>query len=136
MRVVIVTLVIAASTLSAAAAEAQTFAPQGPLTASILAGADLVGPITAAPDLAGDELLFRSRLWPAAVFVARLHPTRSGPLGLYPVPGLCLESAQAFLFVPERVTIADLNGDGLDDLVGTAGTQVQVLIGSGLQACR
>lgn len=123
--------------LAGAAADAQTLAPQAVLPIDVLAGADLVGPITLTPERPGDELLFRSKLWRNVVFVAVPHPTKSGPLGVYPVPGLCVESAQAFALADVAIAVADVDGDGTQDVIGTSPNGVaQVLKGIGLSACR
>lgn len=133
MRVVTFALVLAL----AVPVTAQTLAPQAPAPIDVLSQADLVGPITLTPEKPGDELLFRNKVWRHVVFVAVLHPTKSGPLGVYPVPGLCVEAAQAFASADVAVTIADVDGDGKQDVIGTSATgMAQVLKGIGLSACR
>jgi len=133
MRVLTFALLLVA----AAAADAQTLAPQAATPIDVLAGADLVGPITLTPEKPGDELLFRSKLWRNVVFVAVPHPTKSGPLGVYPVPGLCVEASQAFAQPDVALVIADTDGDGKADVIGTSPNGVaQVLKGIGLSACR
>lgn len=122
--------------LVASAAAAQTHTPSAPVALPVLANFDLVGKVVAAPDLPGDEFLFRAKGWTTAYVVGRLHPSKSGNLGTVPAPGLCLESAIAFTIVPDAVVVLDANGDGKDDLVGTVGTTVQVLYGNGLVTCR
>lgn len=131
-------LLAALAAALATPAQAQTFATTGPVQVDIAAANDLVGPITLTPDTPGDELLFRGRGFLAAtVFVARVHPTKSGPAGVYPVPGLCFEGVQAFQWMtPERLVITDVNGDRIDDVVGISGARVEVLMGIGLSACR
>lgn len=123
----------------AAPVSAQTFQPTAPLALDLLRGWALVGRITLTPDTPGDELLFRFGPWGNVVLVAVPHATKSGPLGVWPGPGVCLEAFQAFDDVAMhegRITIADVNHDGIDDIIGTSGETVQVLYGIGLSACR
>lgn len=114
------------------AASAQTMAGQ----IDVLSGSRLLGKIELTPATAGDELLFQNRIWSSAVFVAKLHPTKSGPGGIYGVGGLCIESAMAFPFVPDTVTIADLDANGIDDIIGIAGAQFHVFLNPALAFCR
>lgn len=133
MRALTLTLAL----LSAAPATAQTFATGTPVTLDVIGQADIVGAITLTPGVPGDELLFRNKVWRHVVFVAVLHPSKSGPLGAFPQPGLCLEPAQAFTAVDVALTIADVDADGVDDVVGTSPTgSVQVLKGIRLTVCR
>jgi len=118
-------------------ASAQTFAPQAPITLDILAGYEPVAKIQASPTRPGDDVLYRNKVWRHVVLVVvPAHPTKHGPNGQYAGPGVCLESAQAFAIFDPVITIADLTGDGIDDAVGTAGGQTQVLTGLGVSACR
>lgn len=112
-----------------------------PVAADILNGYDVVGKITAAPDTAGDEILFRSKLWRHVLMVGRLHPSKSGTHGISNTPGLCLESVFALdlSMFDADIRAMDLNGDGLDDLVATSGGAVQLVMSPGpiaLSACR
>lgn len=130
-------LTFAAVIASAALASAQTFQAQPPAIIDVVGQAELVGPITLTPDVPGDELLFRNRVWRHVVFVVVPHPAKSGVLGVYQTPGLCIESAQAFSEPDVALTIADVDGDGRDDVIGTSPNGVaQVLTGMGLTACR
>lgn len=135
MRATLVALVLFAG----ATVQAQTFQATPPVTLDLLSGWTLVGPITLTPDTPGDELLYRFGPWGNVVIVAVPHPTKSGPFGLWPGPGVCLEAFQHFddtAMHDGRITIADVNRDGIDDIIGTAGAVTQVLFGIGLSACR
>jgi hypothetical protein len=118
---------------------AQTVLPPvtDPLTLTLLAANPIELRLDTTPEIAGDELLFRpSAGWRNVVFIGRWHPTKSGPAGLTAAPGICFEPAMAFSFVPDTITAADVNGDGRDDLIGTAPGQVQAILNAGLQFCR
>mgnify|MGYP000853220935 CR=1 FL=1 len=135
MRIVLLVLVLAAA---AAPAAAQTLAPtQGVVDVDVLGHATLVGPITLTPDAPGDELLFRAAApWDHVVFVAVLHPAKSGPLGAFPVAGLCVEASVALALDAPQITIADVDGDRIDDVIATRGGRAEVVRGIGLAACR
>lgn len=134
MRVATFALVLS---LFAVPLRAQTFQPTLPVTVDVLTGWALVGPITLTPETPGDELLFQGKLWRNLVVVAVLHPTKSGPMGVNPVPGVCVESALGFASPDVALTIADIDGDGKQDVIGTSPNGVaQVLKGIGLSACR
>lgn len=120
----------------ATAAAAQGLTPSAAISVDILRGYELVGPITLTPNTPGDELLFRNKLWRHVVVVAVPHPSKSGVGGLVNAPGLCIEPAQAFAFFEPDLTVADINGDRIGDVVGVKDGQAQVLIGSPLTACR
>jgi hypothetical protein len=130
------TVLAAAFVLVASTASAQALQPFSPISVDILRGYELVGPITLTPETPGDELLFRNKYWRHVVVVAVPHATKSGVGGLIPAPGLCIEPAQAFAFFDPQITIADVNGDGLHDVIGIADGKVQPLMGSRLTQCR
>ena len=120
------------------AVHAQTFTASPLVTVdAIIASSDLLGPVRVSVDPPIEALLFRGRgMVASGVFVARVHPTRSGLMGIDPTPGLCVEAARFFTVPVDTLTIADVNNDKLDDVVGRKGATVQVLYGMGLSACR
>lgn len=134
MRIALLVLVLAAA---AAPAGAQTLAPTQVVDVDVLGHATLVGAITLTPDTPGDELLFRAAApWDHVVFVAVLHPSKSGPLGAVPVAGLCVEASVALALGAPQLTIADVDGDRIDDVLATSSGRAEVVRGIGLAACR
>lgn len=127
-------LVVAA--LSSTALDAQ-LAPTAPISVDILAYARPVGRIVLTPTTPGpDEVLWQQTLVPSVLYITKVHPTKSGILGIVPAAGLCIDQAVAFTIVPDSIAIADVNGDGKDDVIGKVnGSVAQVLYGTGLVYC-
>ena len=101
-------------------------------------GWELVGPITLTPETPGDELLHRLPVLRGIVIVVVPHAPVSGPLGIVPAPGSASNASPRLdaQVLDGALTIADVNGDGIDDVLATSANGVQVLAGIGLASCR
>lgn len=111
---------VAAILLVASTAVAQGLRPMvGDIDVTMLVGtqARLVGSLTLTPDTPGDELLWFNGAFGPFVIVMAPNAPRSGFNGNTPTPGICVEPSIPLPFAPDSITITDVNGDGLSDLV-------------------
>lgn len=92
------------------------------LDMAVLASSHLVGPIKLSPTQ--EVLLFQNKAWRHVLFFGVPHPTKHGVAGSLPGPGLCLDAGPLLPFMPDVVVITDLDNNGAQEIVATAGTLI------------
>jgi hypothetical protein len=97
-----------------------------------------IGKITATPGVPGDEVLYYNGAFGPVLMILVPNAPRSGFRGIAAVPGPCIDGTFQLSFVPDRLVIADVNGDGYDDVLSTQAWTLltEVVLGRGLSVCR